>query len=114
MTPDTQNQPCGCGPETRPSDQPTLQSLIPIAVVIAAGCESCAERMVRRALQEGSSRRQVLKTIAIVEHLHASECFRSAIAQEVRDQMVKPLARARQTAEEGAGEGKEAVGRSCC
>ncbi len=114
MTPDTQNQPCGCGPETRPSDQPTLQSLVPIAVVIAAGCESCAEKMVRRALQEGSSRRQVLKTIGIVEHLHGSECFRSAIAQEIRDRMVKPLARARQTAEEAGAEGKEGSERSCC
>ncbi len=114
MTPDTQNQPCGCGPETRPSDQPTLQNLIPIALVIAAGCEPCAEKMVRRALQEGSSRREVLKTIGIVEHLHGSECFRSAIAQEIRDRMEKPLARARQTAEEAGAEGKEGSGRSCC
>jgi hypothetical protein len=70
--------------------------------------------MVRRALQEGSSRWEVLKTIAIVEHLHGAECFRSAIGQDVRDRMVKPLARARQTAEDGAGEGTDGPGRSCC
>jgi hypothetical protein len=114
MTPDAQRRECGGAPEPRPSDQPTLQNLIPIAVVIAAGCESCAEKMVRRALQEGSSRQQVLKTIGIVESLHGAECFRNAIAQDVRDRMVKPLARARQTADDGAGGGTDAPGRSCC
>ncbi len=115
MTADAQNRPqCGSASEARSSDQPMLQGMIPIAVVITAGCESCAEKMVRRALQEGCSRRQVLKTLGIVEHLHGSECFRSAIGQDVRDRMVKPLARARQTVEEAAAEATDGPERSCC
>ncbi len=70
--------------------------------------------MVRRALQEGAFRQQVLKIIGIVEHLHGAECFWSAIGQDVRDQMVAPLTRMRQTAEEGTGEGTDGPGRSRC
>jgi hypothetical protein len=110
----TQNEKNPCVPGREPDDQPILQSLIPIAVVIAAGCEPCAERMVRRALKDGSPRRQVLKVIGIVEHLHGSECFRTAVSPDVRERMVKPLARARTTAEEGAAETTEGAGRSCC
>jgi hypothetical protein len=112
MTSDTEKHRCDL--QQDPGDAPILQGLIPIAVVITAGCEPCAERMVNRALQEGSSRRQILKAIAIVEGVHGSECFRTAVGQEVCDRMVKPLARARRAAEDGSAEAAQPAGRSCC
>ncbi|HEU4382720.1 MAG TPA: hypothetical protein VFR85_04375 [Anaeromyxobacteraceae bacterium] len=82
------------------SDHPKLEDLIPIAVVIAAGCEGCAERMVRRAVEAGSARRHVLRTIAMVADLRERECFRTNIAPEVVERMKGPLARARKTLDE--------------
>ncbi|HTP26163.1 MAG TPA: carboxymuconolactone decarboxylase family protein [Anaeromyxobacteraceae bacterium] len=111
MTSEIEKHPCGPGRE--PEDQPILQGLLPIAVVIAAGCESCAEGMVRHALKEGSSRRQVLKAIGIVEHLHGLECFKAAVSEDIRERMVKPLARARKTVEEEPSEATEGAGRCC-
>jgi len=84
-------------------DHPKLEDLIPIAVVIAAGCETCAERMVRRAVEAGSAGRHVLRTIAIVADLRERECFRTNIAPEVVERMKGPLARARKTLDELAG-----------
>jgi len=89
-------------------DDPKLEDLIPIAVVIAAGCEPCAERMVRRAVEAGSARRHVLRTIAIVADLRERECFRTNIAPEVVERMKGPLARARKTLDELAGTGAAA------
>jgi hypothetical protein len=86
-------------------DHPKLEDLIPIAVVIAAGCEPCAERMVRRAVEAGSAGRHVLRTIAIVADLRERECFRTNIAPEVVERMKGPLARARKTLDELAGTG---------
>ncbi|BDG02377.1 hypothetical protein [Anaeromyxobacter oryzae] len=84
-------------------DRPKLEDLIPIAVVIAAGCEPCAERMVRRAVEAGSAGRHVLRTIAIVADLRERECFQTKIAPEVLERMSGPLARARQTLDELGG-----------
>ncbi len=71
---------------------PRLEDLIPIAVVIAAGCESCAESMVRRALQNGSSRRQIERTLRIVAHLRSADCYLQAVGVEVAGRMDAPLA----------------------
>jgi hypothetical protein len=84
-------------------DDPKLEDLIPIAVVIAAGCEGCAERMVRRAVEAGSARRHILRTIAIVADLRERECFQANVAPEVVERMKAPLARARKTLDELAG-----------
>lgn len=92
---------------------PKLEDLIPIAVVIAAGCEACAERMVRRAVEAGSAGRHVLRTIAIVADLRERECFRTNIAPEVVERMNAPLARARKTLDELAGTGVDAGAPSC-
>jgi hypothetical protein len=102
--------PTGEAPHTRArpqdgGDRPKLEDLIPIAVVIAAGCEGCAERMVRRAVEAGSAGRHVLRTIAIVADLRERECFRTNIAPEVVERMKGPLARARKTLDELAGTG---------
>jgi len=112
MTSQTERSQCAIGVQS--DSPPIMQGLIPIAVVIAGGCEPCAERMVRRALEGGSSRQQVLKAIAIVEQVHGSECFRAAVGPEVCERMVRPLARARRTAEEAPAEAASPSGRSCC
>ena len=112
MTSPTEKGQCAIG--IQPDDPPIMQGLIPIAVVIAGGCEPCAERMVRRALEGGSSRQQVLKAIAIVEQVHRSECFQSSVGPEVCERMVKPLARARRAAEEATADAASPAGRSCC
>jgi AhpD family alkylhydroperoxidase len=69
-----------------------LQDLIPIAVVIAAGCESCAEGAVRRALQNGVARSQIERTLRIVAHFRSADCFQQAVGAEVARRMEGPLA----------------------
>jgi hypothetical protein len=112
-----------CGPAESPhtrvrpqnaADHPKLEDLIPIAVVIAAGCEPCAERMVRRAVEAGSAGRHVLRTIAIVADLRERECFRTNIAPEVVERMTAPLARARKILDELTRTGAAAGTRQSC
>lgn len=108
----------GQSPQTRVQprdgdDAPKLEDLIPIAVVIAAGCEGCAERMVRRAVEAGSVPRHVLRTIAIVADLSERECFRTNIPTEVVERMKEPLARARKTLDELTAAGGTGVRPSC-
>jgi len=76
---------------------PRLEDLIPIAVVIAAGCESCAERMVRRALQQGSPMSLIERTLGIVAHLRSLDCLTQAVGPEVITRMEKPLQAGRKT-----------------
>jgi hypothetical protein len=78
---------CGSGERA----VPRLEDLIPIAVVIAGGCEPCAERMVLRALRQGSPRRQIERTLGIVAHLRSQGCFAQAVDAEVIARMEKPL-----------------------
>lgn len=80
-----------------------LEDLIPIAVVLAAGCETCAERMVRHAVEAGSERRHILRTIAIAADLRERESFRANVAPEVVERMAGPIARARATLDELTG-----------
>ena len=74
-----------------PRTEAKLQDLIPIAMVIAAGCETCAEKMVARALEEGSSWQDVDKTLRIVASMQKMDCFTSAVGPEVVARMDKPL-----------------------
>ena len=69
-----------------------LEALIPIAIVIAAGCESCAESMVERALGEGTPAPLIRRTLATVAYLRSRECFAQAVGLEVVARMEKPLA----------------------
>jgi hypothetical protein len=68
-----------------------LEDLIPVAVVIAAGCEPCAERMVGRALEQGSSARQVRKTLALIEGMCRLACLAEAVGAEGVERMEGPL-----------------------
>ncbi len=81
------------------SREPILQNLIPIAVVIAAGCEKCAEKAVTRALNEGSSPQDIEKTLAIVACLVEGGCLAAAVGPEIVARMRKPLAAGRRTLE---------------
>jgi hypothetical protein len=86
--------------ETKPPVQraePQLQCLIPIAMVIVGGCETCAEKMVTRALQEGSSWQDVDKTLRIIAGMQQAECFAKAVGPDVIARMEKPLAAGRKT-----------------
>lgn len=92
---------CGCSAPEAPlmeaEQKPKLEDLIPIAVVIAAGCESCAEKMVAKAVQQGSSWRNIQKTLGVVAHLQKLDCLAQAVGEEVVARMEKPLAAGRET-----------------
>lgn len=91
---------CGCAQaatggevESQPVvAEPNLENLIPIALVIAAGCESCAEKMVARALEQGSPRRHVQKTLQVIAKMQKLDCFAQAVGPEAVARMRKPLA----------------------
>ncbi len=70
----------------------SLQDLIPIVMVITGGCENCAVNLVTRALQQGSSPREIEMTLRIVADLQKRECFTKAVGAEVVARMEKPLA----------------------
>lgn len=74
-----------------------LQDLIPIVMVIVGGCETCAEKMVSRALAEGSSWQDIDRTIRIVAGMQKMDCFAKAVGPEVLARMEKPLNAGRRT-----------------
>ena len=79
--------------ETRPSKSETkLQDLIPIAMVIVGGCEPCAEKMITRALGQGSSWQHIDKTLRIIADMQKRDCFAKAVGRDVVARMDKPLA----------------------
>ncbi len=77
--------------------EPKLQDLIPIVMVIVGGCETCAERLVTRALQEGSSWQDIDKTLRIVADMQRRDCFANAVGLDVVTRMEKPLAAGQRT-----------------
>jgi alkylhydroperoxidase/carboxymuconolactone decarboxylase family protein YurZ len=77
-----------------------LQDLIPIVMVIVGGCEPCAEKMVARALQEGSLPQDIDRTLRIVGGMQRQECFAKAVGNDVIERMEKPLAAGIRTLEE--------------
>lgn len=96
---------------SRHAGENRLEDLIPIAVVIAAGCESCAGRMVERALREGSTPRGIERSLRIVEHQRSLDCFRSAVGPDVVARMEKPLEAARKTLAAARPAGDDCCGR---
>jgi len=81
------------GHEYRSSEPetPRLEDLVPIAVVIAAGCEPCAEKMVQRALRRGSAVPLIERTLGIVAHIRSRDCFAQAVGPVVIARMERPL-----------------------
>jgi alkylhydroperoxidase/carboxymuconolactone decarboxylase family protein YurZ len=87
--------------ETRPSkSEARLQDLIPIAMVIVGGCEPCAEKMVTRALEQGSSLQDINRTLRIVANMQKQGCFAKAVGTDVVARMEKPLAAGWRTLQE--------------
>jgi hypothetical protein len=84
----------------RPSVEANLQGLIPIAMVIVGGCEPCAEKMVTRALKQGSSWQDIDKTLRIAANMQRLDCFAGAVGADVVARMEKPLAAGRRTLQE--------------
>jgi alkylhydroperoxidase/carboxymuconolactone decarboxylase family protein YurZ len=78
---------------------PNLENLIPIAVVIAAGCEPCAEKMVRRALERGSAAQDIRKTLGLVAHMQDLDCLAENVGPAALARMEKPLAAGKRTLE---------------
>ena len=76
-----------------------LQDLLPIAMVIVGGCETCAEKMVERALHEGSPFQDIDKTLRIIGGMQKLACFANAVGPEVVSRMDKPLEAGRRTLE---------------
>jgi hypothetical protein len=93
-----------------PPGQPVtvrLEDVISIAVVIAAGCERCAERMVERALSQGTPGHLVKRTLGIVARVRSTECFAQAVGPEVIARMAKPLQAGRRALRESGLSTKE-------
>ena len=75
-----------------------IENLMPVGMLIALGCETCAGQAVQWALAHGSSPQDVeaaLRTVAVVQKL---DCFREKFGGEVAARMAKPLAAARAAA----------------
>ncbi len=100
-----QSTPCGCATDAQLASTPApkLEDLIPIALVIAAGCESCAEKMVTRALEQGSPWRHIHKTLQVAATLQKLECFAQAVGPEAVARMTGPLAAGRGALQRAAG-----------
>lgn len=87
---------------TQSDDQKTearLQGLIPIVMVIVGGCETCAEKMVSRALNDGCNWLDIDRTLRITAGMQKLDCFAKAVGPEVVSRMDKPLAAGRKTLE---------------
>lgn len=76
-----------------------LQQLIPIVMVIVGGCETCAEKMVVRALNEGCDWSDIDRTLRITAGMQKLDCFAKAVGPEVTSRMDRPLAAGRKTLE---------------
>ncbi len=88
--------------KSEPADKTdiSLQNLLPIAMVIVGGCESCAEKMVQRALHEGSTFEEIDKTLRIIAGTQKLSCFAIAVGPEIIARMEKPLDAGRRTLRE--------------
>jgi hypothetical protein len=84
------------GAATNPGDRASRElggqeDLIPLAVVIAAGCVPCAERQVARALAQGRTKDEIKKTLGILAYMTRAPCFKDAIGVERISSMRGPL-----------------------
>ncbi len=77
----------------------SVQNLVPIAVVVAGGCEPCAEKMVMQALAQGSSWEEIDETLRILADMQKRPCVVQALGADAVARMEKPLAAGRRTLE---------------
>ena len=71
--------------------KPVLEDLVPLAAVIGAGCEPCAERMVARALEREDAKPFVARTLAILAGVSTGKCFAEAVGPETMERMKRAL-----------------------
>jgi hypothetical protein len=90
-------------PKPNEPESHRLAELVPLAVVIAGGCAPCAERMVRRAVENGTPDDLIERTLRIVADLRSRDCFVNTVGPEVVQRMDQPLAAARRVLEGRAG-----------
>ncbi len=90
-----------------------LENLIPIAVVVAGGCEPCAEKMVKQALAQGSTREDIDQTLRILADMQKRECVAKALGQDVVARMEKPLAAGRSTLQQAVADDRCGAGCGC-
>jgi AhpD family alkylhydroperoxidase len=90
-----------------------LQNLVPIAVVVVGGCETCAEKMVAQALAQGSSWEQVEETLRILADMQKRQCVQQSLGADVVTRMEKPLAAGRRVLEQ-ANAAKDGAGDCGC
>ncbi|MBZ5496223.1 MAG: carboxymuconolactone decarboxylase family protein [Acidobacteriia bacterium] len=74
--------------------QPSLHHLIPLAIVIACGCEPCAQSAVMRAVKQGTPTADVEQTLRIIAYLKTMECLIRNVGPETVARMEKPLSAA--------------------
>jgi hypothetical protein len=89
---------------------PALEDLLPLAAVIGAGCEPCAERMVERALRHEDARPLVARTLAILGGVSGSRCFADAMGPEAVDRMKRSLRAGRTALEKARTEDAQCCG----
>ena len=87
---------------------PALEDLVPLAAVIGAGCEPCAERMVARALERDDAKPFVARTLAILAGVSAAKCFAEAVGPETVERMKRSLRAGRNALD------RPATGRTTC
>ncbi len=77
-----------------PSSEPAasgLEDLIPIAVVIGAGCEACAASLVQRARGRGTPDALIARALGVVARVCAAECLVRALGPEAVGRMRRSL-----------------------
>ncbi|HLA79821.1 MAG TPA: hypothetical protein VJU18_19775 [Vicinamibacteria bacterium] len=97
-------------PSSEP-EVPGLEDLIPIAVVIGAGCERCTESLVQRARWRGTPQALIARTLGIVARVCSVECFVRAVGPEVIGGMRGSLQAGKEALRQAPGRVKD--GGSC-
>jgi len=72
-----------------------IENLMPIGVLAALGCETCAGEAVAWALQQGSSTEDVERAIRTIAAMQKLDCFKQQFGPDAAARLDKPLAAAR-------------------
>jgi len=72
-----------------------IENLMPIGVLAALGCETCAGEAVTWALQQGSSTEDVERVLRTVAAMQKLDCFNRQFGPDAAARLDKPLVAAR-------------------
>lgn len=90
------------GSQCHAAGTPRLEELIPVAVVIGAGCEPGAENLVRRALWRAGSKPAVELTLGLVSPVASHECLRDAVGPATFERVKRALRAGRRASRNAA------------